>query len=467
MSYYRILKKTSASPAMLIKGSGHDKDGKLIPIVMKCWFNHNTSDTLALNYESQVYSSRINPLIEQFGDNACLLPSLDIISISIEHMTKILSDKQNEKKHLYKCFTVFYYYNQNIIDYEDKDYINKVYNHLIMNNNTQKVVEKLNIIILPEKNFMGFDEAMENTSLNMFIKYFQKVVSTIKILYKNKIIHNDLHPNNIMVDKHNKIFLFDWDRSYVKGTPNPSLNKTQCKKLCNYSQCNIYNKHDYAIDFYKIISYFSFRKDFYSIMEILAQDKYIKNKSAKVRNASKKIINDFIFKTRSKNGVFFMEKNENQQLCTYLQYPSQNMSSMNELLGGITTIQQNITDYVSTHDSTEEEEEEEQEEKNIEKEKTSDESGTRGYSAKSMDNESEFGSEYRTPDESGTRGYSAKSPLYFPSQGYASLGFHANPTILHNQFPNENNFKFIPLSRHMEQNNIRKFGPGRILKLHK
>ena len=40
------------------------------------------------------------------------------------------------------------------------------------------------------------------------------VIEQISILIQNNILHTDLHPGNIVVDKKNKVFLVDFDRGH-------------------------------------------------------------------------------------------------------------------------------------------------------------------------------------------------------------------------------------------------------------
>lgn len=47
------------------------------------------------------------------------------------------------------------------------------------------------------------------------------VIEQISILIQHKVVHVDLHPGNVVVDKENKVFLVDFDKGYIfSGNPN-------------------------------------------------------------------------------------------------------------------------------------------------------------------------------------------------------------------------------------------------------
>ena len=164
-------------------------------------------------------------------------------------------------------------------------------------------LEDINIIQYIENNFTfsyimtplipnanTFQDVMEsvitskinlNTIMNNFCDIFSNIIRGISIINKKNITHNDLHSNNIFVvnlpNNHGiNTFIYDYDRSYYEGYPNPVLNNNTCVDPCASSQCNIY---DYWLDFFKILHY-TFRitsQPFKLLLLSIITDKNIEN----------------------------------------------------------------------------------------------------------------------------------------------------------------------------------------------
>jgi hypothetical protein len=93
--------------------------------------------------------------------------------------------------------------------------------------------------------------------MSNFCDVFVNIVKGIKNLKERNIAHNDLHYNNIFVqrlpDNTYNTFIYDFDRSYSpKLGYNPVLNDDICEDLCTSTQCN---KYDNWLDFFKILHY--------------------------------------------------------------------------------------------------------------------------------------------------------------------------------------------------------------------
>ena len=105
------------------------------------------------------------------------------------------------------------------------------------------------------------DLIVNGTSIKIVMKnfcdVFYNVVKGIKNLKERNIAHNDLHYNNIFVqrlpDATYNTFIYDYDRSYVpKLGYNPVLNNDICEDYCTSTQCN---RYDNWLDFFKILHY--------------------------------------------------------------------------------------------------------------------------------------------------------------------------------------------------------------------
>jgi hypothetical protein len=167
---------------------------------------------------------------------------------------------------------------------------------------------------------------MSTSDIKTIIK---KIVVGIFYMYKNGLVHNDLHSGNIMIENGTgKVLIFDWDRAYMNGQANPLLSDNICNKLCSSSQCNIFNTDDYAIDIYKILHYIlKTRRNIDS--EVLLNDLFDIHST----------IFDFFKLTNILNTLtntpFFNKLDYDGRYCTFLQKPDKNMLYVMDNFGTI------------------------------------------------------------------------------------------------------------------------------------
>jgi hypothetical protein len=155
--------------------------------------------------------------------------------------------------------------------------------------------------------------------MNDFCDIFCNIVRGISIINKLKISHNDLHSNNIFVvnlpnNYGINTFIYDYDRSYHEGYPNPVLNNNICVNPCASSQCNI---HDYWLDFFKILHY-TFRttsQPFKLLLLCIITDKNIKNiENTKIGNLFSQFID---LMTRNQFLAYGLEQYQEQNCSWY------------------------------------------------------------------------------------------------------------------------------------------------------
>jgi hypothetical protein len=112
-------------------------------------------------------------------------------------------------------------------------------------------------ILLPCLKFITFGTLMKkNDKLvkKQQIAVFKNILKGIYSINKVGLVHNDLHPGNIMVEESsNNVMIYDWDRSYSRELGlNPFLNDDPRVKPCNHSQCNLFIDHR-PIDLLKLL----------------------------------------------------------------------------------------------------------------------------------------------------------------------------------------------------------------------
>ena len=140
---------------------------------------------------------------------------------SYEQEAKILSKLNNN-------YIVKYYYS-----FKDDEFF-----YIIMeyggNSNLRDLIEKQN-----QKNLCKFEE-------NIIIDIMKQICLGIKEIHKNGIIHRNLKPENIFIDKNNKIKIGDFGISKII-TNNKKTNKTENKAgTINYMAPEIKNKNIYS-----------------------------------------------------------------------------------------------------------------------------------------------------------------------------------------------------------------------------
>ena len=101
------------------------------------------------------------------------------------------------------------------------------------------------------------DQSDTKKEMYYFCDIFSNIIKGIKNLKLKQIAHNDLHSENIFVqklpDNTYNTFIYDFDRSYSPTLGNnPLLNNDICKNLCRRTQCN---RYDIWFDFFKILYY--------------------------------------------------------------------------------------------------------------------------------------------------------------------------------------------------------------------
>ena len=93
------------------------------------------------------------------------------------------------------------------------------------------------------------------------IGVFREIVMGLYIINRRQLVHNDIHPGNIMVENYNqpnmRVLIYDWDRAYspILGD-NPFLKNNTALFPCDHSQCNIFIPGR-PIDLLKVLVYFS------------------------------------------------------------------------------------------------------------------------------------------------------------------------------------------------------------------
>lgn len=323
MSSYKILPKESASHSIIILKNS---------LVLKVWLSDSKSkETLALRYERKVYETKINPMLT-------LDPSLPLLkytgssqNITVDELAVFLNVKSVEDLQLLK-YSIFIFTQAPGAEYE---YDQKLLKIKLASLNTQQLIMlntyvskiRLDSMILPYIKFTPLKEMLNTCSTSQLKIYIKQIITGIFNMYNNGLVHNDLHYGNVMIDKNDNVLIFDWDRAYMLGEPNPFLNNIRClrdgSQLCYASQCNILNKGGYAIDLYKILYYiFKVRRD--NDATTILSDIFKVHNRWNDRKIQIKIINKL-----TKNS-FFQENG-----CTYLQYPDAGMKEIRKQFGTI------------------------------------------------------------------------------------------------------------------------------------
>lgn len=322
---YKILPKNSASPTIMIINKTTNP-----PTIMKIWDSRNVSETAqGLNYELNTYKNVIKPITKKFKD-VPLLPHIgNYTNITVKELGDMLNIKTKDSLFIFHLSFHIFLNNNDVqfrYDKESLDY------YLKNNSNNVKspVNNRINLIILPYIKFNTLHQKITTCSTDMIISYIKQIVKAITFMYKFNLIHNDLHSGNVMIEEDtDDVLLFDWDRSYIKGFPNPQLDSIRCRKdgsgLCYYSQCNIFNEGGYAIDLYKILSYILERSDAsYIINKVFKINDRLYDRDRIKRIIKKLTLNNFFMNPITK--------------CTYLQFPDDKMKEIGEYFGTITEI---------------------------------------------------------------------------------------------------------------------------------
>lgn len=259
---FKIFNKSSASPTLLIHNKKTDPQ-----VVLKLWEKSELPIYKGLEYEKSVYSEKINPLIENNENSPFLRYIGEGNCASFKDLVSYLgiTDNENAKNFLKLALYIYglkeeknkTFKYSSLDEYNDK-YLDFVYPSPRERNKLNSVERKdYQCIILPYIYMITFKDALESYNSDNIIKIIRHILRGIYLMYTNNVSHNDLHPGNIMIEeKTNNVFIFDWDRAYCPELlDNPILSSDVCKLPCNISQCNIFHKDGYCIDFYKILFY--------------------------------------------------------------------------------------------------------------------------------------------------------------------------------------------------------------------
>ena len=358
---FTIFKKNSASPTMVIKCK--DSTGKLV--VCKVWSaKDNSVEALGLDYENRVYAEKIRkilvkepnaPLVKYIGYGEMNGVELgEFIGIKSENF-RLRSEVKKAISYWHICCFLFTEDPMREYSWDYKTIENS--NASVSENPLEDMVFKF--ITLEYIDYHTFGEYIDTRSTKEVLDVLKQIVEAIYLMYNKKVVHNDLHSGNILISKDTKkVYVFDFDRVYMKGNDNPQLNSDYCRGLCSYSQCNIYNEDGYAIDFYKMLSYVAIRSDFGVILEAFGVHNSIYDQLMGLftdrEDNHTKLKNFFV---ESNENFFSYRKNPNNRnnlnnLCTYLQdpnkhpnkHPNINMNYVRSQFGKIDEIRRRTRD---------------------------------------------------------------------------------------------------------------------------
>jgi hypothetical protein len=335
---FRILSKNSASPTIMIIN-------KVTNHIYKIWSSDDDSDEAkGLDYENKVYSEKIKPMLDKNPD----LPFLQYIGYGENTIQKLEDDIKmisDEDRNLFRLAMLIFLRNPSVTDIKwDKDFFDEWKDR---NNPTEANINnvlniRVKIIILPTIKFKSLHNILRIASTDQMKNIIKRIVYGIYCMYNNELVHNDLHSGNIMIeDDTDKVLIFDWDRAYMNGQPNPLLTSSPCDDgLCVQSQCNVYNIDGYAIDIYKILHYIlSMRKDIDS--DVLMADLF---KIQPTRSDSEKLKK--IYDTLTYN-PFFNYSIFTGHRCTFLQFPDKHMRIVKDNFGSIEIILANTNSNIA------------------------------------------------------------------------------------------------------------------------
>jgi hypothetical protein len=208
----------------------------------------------ALDYETKIYKSTIrrimkadknNPFLRYVGSAETTTPS--------EIYRLINGDDDSDVLEFYCTLAQYLQSGRDSYEYSKLGQMKHRKSNL-------PLIEQVNFscVLLPQQSIACFDNLIKTPDTQAVIMSLAKICDGIKQMYDNRLTHNDLHAGNILVSG-NQVKIYDFDRAYLDGDPNPSLS-SDCKEgVCGLgSACNIYHPNYYCIDFYKIISYLCF-----------------------------------------------------------------------------------------------------------------------------------------------------------------------------------------------------------------
>lgn len=189
----------------------------------------------------------------------------------------------------------------------------------------EHIITEWRLNVIGTQSYAGLSESLEVVLKDLttadVVRYTKMCIKTLYVLYRNNVVHNDLHDGNVLMVTSEDTFIpliYDWDRAYVKNYKNPILNDTICVPLCSFGQCNIFNKY-LPTDFYKFM--------YYIIVQRLEDINLILNE-LKIKEREKypytQIVHHWTYRRR------FFQKPKNigmkQRNCNLLQNPSDSPS---------------------------------------------------------------------------------------------------------------------------------------------
>lgn len=262
---FKIFNKSTASPSLII----HNKNVEP-QVVLKLWKKSDLPIYKALEYERKIYENKIKPFVKDapflryIGEGNCA---------NFGQIADYLGARDEKSKNFLTLAFYIYEKVEDDFNYEILDaYTDPDMNVYTEYGEKERLINDINYecIILPFVNMITFSDVLECYDTDRIIDIFKKIMEGLFMLYENNVSHNDLHDENIMIEEGtDKVFIFDWDRSYCSDFgDNPMLDKNVCKKPCSSSQCNLFHRDGYCIDFYKILYYVLYsRKDWRTILE--------------------------------------------------------------------------------------------------------------------------------------------------------------------------------------------------------
>jgi serine/threonine protein kinase len=296
----KVLAKTSSSPSLIITFTNEKlKRHSNSQLIAKLWLTYNErkeelpvvnesnwleseqntkafvnqqvnaykNQLQGLDYERRVYQEVIMPKI---GRNKPFIPLVaGAKHATLEDVFAIFGGTPDDYNYFFGCIVKYI------------ELMSKKFNYSNLRPENLQVPKKwgyldkvdFSCIVMPQMELTTFADVCTEHEFPIILLIFIKICFGLKLLYDNKIVHNDLHRQNILVSSDGDVKIYDFDRSYIQGQPNPLLNDDCTVKPCASSQCNIYHEGGYCIDFYKLLSYLTADIDvFQNFVKVLGLD---------------------------------------------------------------------------------------------------------------------------------------------------------------------------------------------------
>ena len=272
---FRILPKSSASPTLLILTNiekPQNSDGcpkkvtpELIPVCIKTW---NRPDELlppeeqGCEYEKRIYSQKIHSIIQE-DDRAPFLRYIgdDNECTTVGRLANYIgADDDKGRAILYLAFYVLNEISINpnlmpdVIDYHSVEFYRNFFEDTFSLEKMASVRHaSVGAILTPRTTYRSFADILTVPVTTFHTDIYKEVVRGLYLLYKNRVVHNDIHSGNIMIENDtNKVLIYDWDRAY---SPDLGDNPLLDENLCRFSQCNRFFHDGRPIDLIKSMAY--------------------------------------------------------------------------------------------------------------------------------------------------------------------------------------------------------------------